>query len=173
MGGESLRSLTEKLRAVSHTLVMGIQGRWRLNNYDGSSTTRLTAGVLQVVVELITSAKGLFTLLNRLGREGYLTVTYAPLEESILFCSGAFFLKKKNNQKNRFAAVSQKWPRLPQDLCKKCKRRLPVILTLPLILFITSVDVNQRAHRRQIPPTCARTHRNHIIPVVPGISFSS
>lgn len=95
MGGESLRSLTEKLRAVSHTLVMGIQSRWRLNNYDGRSATRLTSGVLQVVVELITSAKGLFTLLNRLGREGYLTVTYAPLEESILFCSGAFFKKKK------------------------------------------------------------------------------
>lgn len=91
IGGESLRSLTEKLRAVSHTLVMGIQSRWRLNNYNGRSTTRLTAGVLQVVVELVTSAKGLFTLLNRLGREGYLTVTYAALEESILFCSCAFY----------------------------------------------------------------------------------
>ncbi|XP_073338830.1 connector enhancer of kinase suppressor of ras 1 [Pagrus major] len=65
IGGENLRGLTEKLRAVSHTLQMGIQGRWRLNSYDGGSTTKLPAGVLQVVVELITSAKGLFSLLNR------------------------------------------------------------------------------------------------------------
>ncbi|XP_029316935.1 LOW QUALITY PROTEIN: connector enhancer of kinase suppressor of ras 1 [Cottoperca gobio] len=65
IGGENLRSLTEKLRAVSHTLQMGIQGRWRLNSYDGRSTTKLPAVVLQLVVELISSAKGLFSLLNR------------------------------------------------------------------------------------------------------------
>ncbi|XP_026195773.1 connector enhancer of kinase suppressor of ras 1 isoform X2 [Anabas testudineus] len=65
IGGESLRGLTEKLRAVAHTLQMGIQSRWRLNSYDGRSTTKLPVGVLQVVVELITSAKGLFSLLNR------------------------------------------------------------------------------------------------------------
>ncbi|KAM9341028.1 connector enhancer of kinase suppressor of ras 1 [Symphorus nematophorus] len=65
IGGENLRGLTEKLRAVSHTLQMGIQSRWRRNSYDGRSTTKLSAGVLQVVVELITSAKGLFSLLNR------------------------------------------------------------------------------------------------------------
>uniref|UniRef100_A0A3Q3EJC4 Connector enhancer of kinase suppressor of Ras 1 n=1 Tax=Labrus bergylta TaxID=56723 RepID=A0A3Q3EJC4_9LABR len=64
MGGENLRSLTEKLRAVAHTLQMGIQSSWRRNSYDGGSTVRLPAGVLQVVVELITSAKGLFSLLN-------------------------------------------------------------------------------------------------------------
>uniref|UniRef100_A0AAQ6AMU3 Connector enhancer of kinase suppressor of Ras 1 n=1 Tax=Amphiprion ocellaris TaxID=80972 RepID=A0AAQ6AMU3_AMPOC len=65
IGGENLRGLTEKLRAVAHTLQMGIQGRWRLNSYDGRSTTKLPAGILQIVVELITSAKGLFSLLNR------------------------------------------------------------------------------------------------------------
>ncbi|XP_040916570.1 connector enhancer of kinase suppressor of ras 1 [Toxotes jaculatrix] len=65
IGGESLRGLTEKLRAVAHTLQMGIQNRWRLNNYDGQSVTKLPPGVLQLVVELITSAKGLFSLLNR------------------------------------------------------------------------------------------------------------
>lgn len=65
IGGENLRGLTEKLRAVAHTLQMGIQGRWRLNSYDGRSAIKLSAGVLQVVVELITSAKGLFSLLNR------------------------------------------------------------------------------------------------------------
>lgn len=65
LGGENLRGLTEKLRAVSHTLQMGIQGRWRLNSYDGRSTTKLPVGILQIVVELITSAKGLFSMLNR------------------------------------------------------------------------------------------------------------
>lgn len=65
IGGDNLRSLAERLRAVAHTLQMGIQGRWRLNSYDGRSTTKLHAGILQVVVELITSAKGLFSLLNR------------------------------------------------------------------------------------------------------------
>ena len=65
IGGENLRGLTEKLRAVAHTLQMGIQGRWRLNSYDGRSATKLPVGILQIVVELITSAKGLFSLLNR------------------------------------------------------------------------------------------------------------
>ncbi|XP_037652615.1 connector enhancer of kinase suppressor of ras 1 isoform X6 [Sebastes umbrosus] len=65
MGGENLRGLTEKLRAVAHSLQMGIQGRWRLNSYDGRSATKLPVAVLQIVVELITSAKGLFSLLNR------------------------------------------------------------------------------------------------------------
>ncbi|XP_036006277.1 connector enhancer of kinase suppressor of ras 1 isoform X2 [Fundulus heteroclitus] len=65
MGGESLRGLTEKLRAVAHSMQMGIQGRWRLNGYDGRSTTKLPAGILKNVIELITSSKGLFSLLNR------------------------------------------------------------------------------------------------------------
>lgn len=65
LNGESLKSLTEKLRALAHTLQMGIQSRWRLQSYDGRSTTKLPVGVLQMVVELICSAKGLFSLLNR------------------------------------------------------------------------------------------------------------
>uniref|UniRef100_A0A3P8UT18 Connector enhancer of kinase suppressor of Ras 1 n=1 Tax=Cynoglossus semilaevis TaxID=244447 RepID=A0A3P8UT18_CYNSE len=65
IGGENLRGLTEKLRAVAHTLQMGIQGRWRSNRYDGHSASKLPVGILQVVVEVITSAKGLFFLLNR------------------------------------------------------------------------------------------------------------
>ncbi|XP_042186120.1 connector enhancer of kinase suppressor of ras 2 isoform X3 [Oncorhynchus tshawytscha] len=65
MGGETLRSLTENLCVVAHSLIMGIQIRWRVNTYDGQSATKLPASVLQVVLELITSAKGLFSLLNR------------------------------------------------------------------------------------------------------------
>ncbi|XP_037551256.1 connector enhancer of kinase suppressor of ras 1 [Nematolebias whitei] len=63
--GESLKVLTEKLAAVAHTLQTSIQSRWRLNGYDGRSTTKMSTGVLNIVVELITSAKGLFSLLNR------------------------------------------------------------------------------------------------------------
>ncbi|KAL0969592.1 hypothetical protein UPYG_G00229530 [Umbra pygmaea] len=65
LGGESLRCLTEKLRVVAQSLTMGIQIRWRVNTYDGRSATKLPASILQVVLELITSAKGLFSLLNR------------------------------------------------------------------------------------------------------------
>ncbi|PWA16308.1 hypothetical protein CCH79_00004359, partial [Gambusia affinis] len=65
MGGENLRSLTEKLRVVAHSLPMAIQGGWRHNSYDGRSATKLPAGVLKNVIELITSARGLFCLLNR------------------------------------------------------------------------------------------------------------
>ncbi|XP_041828076.1 connector enhancer of kinase suppressor of ras 1 isoform X2 [Melanotaenia boesemani] len=65
IGGENLQGLTEKLRALAHTLQMGIQNCWRLNSYDGRTTTKLPASILQIVVELITSVKGLFFLLNR------------------------------------------------------------------------------------------------------------
>ncbi|CAL8273255.1 unnamed protein product [Merluccius merluccius] len=65
VNGENLGALTEKLRAVSLSLQKGIQTRWCLNTYDGQSATKLPAGVLQLVVELIVSAKGLFSLLNR------------------------------------------------------------------------------------------------------------
>ncbi|KAJ7989246.1 hypothetical protein DPEC_G00317500 [Dallia pectoralis] len=65
IGGENLRCLTEKLRVVSKSMTMGIQIRWRTNTYDGRSETKLPASILQVVLELITSAKGLFSLLNR------------------------------------------------------------------------------------------------------------
>lgn len=62
-GGESLRSVTEKLRMVAHTLQMGIQSRWRVTTCD--SATQLPANILHAVLDLITSAKGLFSLLNR------------------------------------------------------------------------------------------------------------
>ncbi|KAG9333555.1 hypothetical protein JZ751_011391, partial [Albula glossodonta] len=64
MSGENLRSLTEHLRNVAHSLQMGLQSRWRVNTYDGQSTTKLPSGVLRSVLELITTAKGLFSLLN-------------------------------------------------------------------------------------------------------------
>lgn len=93
IGGENLRSLTEKLRAVAHTLQMGIQGRWRLNSYDGHSTSKLPAGVLQIVVELIASAKGLFSLLNRSVKRKLSNRYIYSTRNSILFCS--YFLLRK------------------------------------------------------------------------------
>ena len=65
MNGENLSVSTKKLGAVSLSLQKGIQARWCINTYDGQGTTKLPAGVLQLVVELIVAAKGLFSLLNR------------------------------------------------------------------------------------------------------------
>lgn len=93
IGGENLRGLTEKLRAVAHTLQMGIQSRWRRNSYDGRSTVRLPTGVLQVVVELITSAKGLFSLLNRSVKRELSNCYIYSTPNSILSCS--YFLLGK------------------------------------------------------------------------------
>ncbi|KAG5285271.1 hypothetical protein AALO_G00001440 [Alosa alosa] len=65
LGGESLRSLTEKLRGVAHHLQMNIQSRWSLRSYNSHSASKLPARELQEVLDLITTAKGLFSLLNR------------------------------------------------------------------------------------------------------------
>ncbi|KAK7142285.1 hypothetical protein R3I94_011837 [Phoxinus phoxinus] len=65
VGGDSLRSLTEKLRAVAHTLQMSIQGRWRVNTIDGQSATKLPQQVLQAVVDVITASNGLASMLTR------------------------------------------------------------------------------------------------------------
>ncbi|XP_052001156.1 CNK3/IPCEF1 fusion protein-like isoform X2 [Xyrauchen texanus] len=64
-GGDSLRSLTEKLHAVAHTLQMSIQGRWHVNTCDGQSATELPQQVLQAVVDVITAARGIISQLNR------------------------------------------------------------------------------------------------------------
>ncbi|XP_061103200.1 connector enhancer of kinase suppressor of ras 1 isoform X2 [Conger conger] len=64
-GSENLRGHTEGLRGVAHSMQMGLQSRWRVNTYDGRSATKLPAEVLQSVLNLITAAKGLFSLLNR------------------------------------------------------------------------------------------------------------
>ena len=72
MNGENLSVSTKKLGAVSLSLQKGIQARWCNNTYDGQGTTKLPAGVLQLVVELIVAAKGLFSLLNRFVWRGWL-----------------------------------------------------------------------------------------------------
>ncbi|XP_048831675.1 connector enhancer of kinase suppressor of ras 1 isoform X3 [Brienomyrus brachyistius] len=65
MPEESLRSLTEKLRTVAHSLQMGIQGRWKVKSYSGHSATKLPTAILQALLDVILAAKGLFSLLNR------------------------------------------------------------------------------------------------------------
>ncbi|XP_031435748.1 connector enhancer of kinase suppressor of ras 1 isoform X2 [Clupea harengus] len=65
LGGESLRVLTGKLRGVAHHLQMSIQRRWSLRSCNSQSDSKLPAGELQEVLDLITAAKGLFSLLNR------------------------------------------------------------------------------------------------------------
>ncbi|XP_030615006.1 connector enhancer of kinase suppressor of ras 1 isoform X2 [Archocentrus centrarchus] len=95
IGGENLRGLTEKLRAVAHGLQMGIQSRWRLNNYDGRSTFKLTPGVLHLLVELITSAKGLFSLLNRY--QFSQLATYTTTKNIFSYCKELGDIVHKNN----------------------------------------------------------------------------
>lgn len=97
IGGESLRNLTEKLRTVSHTLQMGIQSRWRINGYNGGSTTKLSAGVLQLVVELIISAKGLFSLLNRWA-DGELSNSYMCTTPASIFSTVQEMCSHKNSR---------------------------------------------------------------------------
>ncbi len=65
VGGDNLRSLTEKLRSLAHTLQMSIQGRWRVNTNDGQSTNNLSQQVLQAVVDVVTASNALVSLLNR------------------------------------------------------------------------------------------------------------
>ncbi|XP_062863870.1 connector enhancer of kinase suppressor of ras 1 [Trichomycterus rosablanca] len=65
LAGESVSSSTEKLQKVAQSLQVGIQSRWRVNTYDGHKSTKLPTQVLQLVLELITAAKGLYFLLNR------------------------------------------------------------------------------------------------------------
>ncbi|GAA6093893.1 connector enhancer of kinase suppressor of ras 1 isoform X1 [Tachysurus ichikawai] len=62
--GENVRSLTEKLRAVAHSLQMGIQSQWRANTYDGHKATTVPNQELQLVLDLIIAAKALYSLLN-------------------------------------------------------------------------------------------------------------
>uniref|UniRef100_A0A3B3TZA9 Connector enhancer of kinase suppressor of Ras 1 n=1 Tax=Poecilia latipinna TaxID=48699 RepID=A0A3B3TZA9_9TELE len=84
MGGETLRGLTEKLRVVAHSLPMAIQGGWRHNSYDGRSATKLPVGVLKNVIELITSARGLFCLLSRFVRRKSCDSTVYEKEKDII-----------------------------------------------------------------------------------------
>ncbi|KAL4624164.1 connector enhancer of kinase suppressor of ras 1 isoform X1 [Arapaima gigas] len=64
-GGMTLRAVTEKLRTVAHSLQMSTQGRWRVNTYNGQTAIKLPVNVLQAVLDVLTAAKGLFSLLNR------------------------------------------------------------------------------------------------------------
>uniref|UniRef100_A0A3Q3DFI3 Connector enhancer of kinase suppressor of Ras 1 n=1 Tax=Hippocampus comes TaxID=109280 RepID=A0A3Q3DFI3_HIPCM len=84
--GENLQVLTEKLRFVAHNLQMGIQSRWRHNSYDGQSATKLSTSVLHAVLELIASAKGLFSFLNRSVKRKKRTSVYEKEKDIISVC---------------------------------------------------------------------------------------
>ncbi|KAI4897038.1 hypothetical protein NFI96_014397, partial [Prochilodus magdalenae] len=98
--GETLRSITEKLRAVGHSLQMGVQGRWRINTYDGQSVTQLPTPVLQTVVELITAAKSLFYMLQRY--QGTQFIEHSSSKNIIALCSdlGSTVHKRRSGQKS-------------------------------------------------------------------------
>ncbi|XP_058255264.1 connector enhancer of kinase suppressor of ras 1 isoform X1 [Hemibagrus wyckioides] len=62
---ETVSSLVEKLRAVAHSLQMGIQSRWSVNTYDGHKATTIPNQELQLVLDLMVTAKAMFSLLSR------------------------------------------------------------------------------------------------------------
>ncbi|XP_058853521.1 connector enhancer of kinase suppressor of ras 2-like isoform X2 [Acipenser ruthenus] len=62
---ENMRSVTEKLRGVSHTLQGVIQSRWKVNTYKGTSVSKLAPDILLSIIDLVTAAKALFSWLNR------------------------------------------------------------------------------------------------------------
>ncbi|MBN3297717.1 CNKR1 kinase, partial [Amia calva] len=65
MMGESMRSLTEKLRTIAHSLPVSIQSRWRVHPYTGQSESQLPSETLLSVINVITAARGLFCWINR------------------------------------------------------------------------------------------------------------
>ncbi|XP_041090088.1 connector enhancer of kinase suppressor of ras 2-like isoform X3 [Polyodon spathula] len=62
---ENMRSVTEKLRGVSHTLQGVVQSRWKVNAYKGTSVSKLAPDILLSIIDLVTAAKALFSWLNR------------------------------------------------------------------------------------------------------------
>ncbi|KAK3563554.1 hypothetical protein QTP86_030967 [Hemibagrus guttatus] len=62
---ETVSSLAEKLRAMAHSLQMDLQSRWRVNTYDGHKVTTVPNQELQIVLDLMATAKALGSLLSR------------------------------------------------------------------------------------------------------------
>lgn len=101
VGGDSLRSLTEKLRAVAHTLQMSIQGRWRVNTIEGQSATKLPQQVLQAVVDVITASNGLASMLSRWESQSepqndVYRVCIQPMSLSMEYCCDILFILSHN-----------------------------------------------------------------------------
>ncbi|XP_051502389.1 connector enhancer of kinase suppressor of ras 2-like [Myxocyprinus asiaticus] len=150
VGGDCLRSLTEKLRAVAHTLQMSIQGRWRINTSDGQSATKLLQHVLQAVVDVITAAKGLLSLLNRY--QFALQTGYAPNEKLIFLC------KDLDTTVHKETTVYEK----EKDIISICRQLVSVcdeILTVSPVSLLThtaqleSVDLDLTSPGDHVSPT--------------------
>ncbi|XP_050989111.1 connector enhancer of kinase suppressor of ras 1 isoform X2 [Labeo rohita] len=161
VGGDSLRSLTEKLRAVAHTLQMSIQGRWRVNTSDGQSATKLSQQVLQAVVDIITESNGLVSLLNRYQ---YAQQTGYTANEKV-----ATLCKDLDNTVHKETAVFEK----EKDIISICRQLVAVcdeILTitpLPLLTHtaqLESVDLVPASPGDQVGIEITTTgSRNHFV----------
>ncbi|KAK2843721.1 hypothetical protein Q7C36_011936 [Tachysurus vachellii] len=93
--GENVRSLTEKLRAVAHSLQMGIQSQWRVNTYEGHTATTVPNQELQLVLDLIIAAKALYSLLNR---HQYAELTgYTDFKIIVDLCTDLHSMIQKDN----------------------------------------------------------------------------
>ncbi|XP_067311247.1 connector enhancer of kinase suppressor of ras 1 [Pseudorasbora parva] len=128
VGGDSLRSLTEKLRAVAHTLQMSIQGRWRVNTIDGQSATKLPEQVLQAVVDVITASNGLASMLSRY--QFAEQTGYTANEKVTTLC------KDLDTAVHKETAVFEK----EKDIISKCRQLVAVcdeILTVSPLSLLT------------------------------------
>ncbi|XP_073682867.1 connector enhancer of kinase suppressor of ras 1 isoform X2 [Garra rufa] len=161
VGGDNLRSLTEKLRAVAHTLQMSIQGRWRVNTSDGQNATKLSQQVLQAVVDVVTASNGLVSLLNRY--QFAQQTGYAANEKVATFCKDLDITVHKET------AVFEK----EKDIISICRQLVAVcdeILTvtpLPLLTHtaqLESVDLVPASPGDQVGIEITTTgSRNHFV----------
>ncbi|XP_030075276.1 connector enhancer of kinase suppressor of ras 1 [Microcaecilia unicolor] len=62
---DSLCTLTEKLKGICQTLQILILSRRKVNTYDGTVVQRPPSDLLTCVIELVSSARSLFSWLNR------------------------------------------------------------------------------------------------------------
>ncbi|NP_991222.1 connector enhancer of kinase suppressor of ras 1 [Danio rerio] len=165
VGGDSLRSLTEKLRAVAHTLQMSIQGRWRVNSNDAQSATNLPQQVLQAVVDVIIASNGLVSVLNRYQFEQQ--TGYTANVKVAALC------KDLDTNVHKETAVFEK----EKDIISICRQLVAVcdeILTvspLPLLTHTTqleSVDLVPASPGDQVGIEITTTgSRNHFVTGIP------
>ncbi|XP_015204668.2 connector enhancer of kinase suppressor of ras 1 isoform X1 [Lepisosteus oculatus] len=126
MSGESMRSVTEKLRGMAHSLQMGIQSRWRVNTYNGQSVCKLPSETLVCVIELIVAVRGCFSWLNR-----YLCSQpsdYIPIKDIISHCTELSCIVHKDinayEKEKDIISICRKLVAICDDVLSSCPENL-------------------------------------------------
>ncbi|XP_052009979.1 connector enhancer of kinase suppressor of ras 1-like isoform X2 [Xyrauchen texanus] len=140
---------------------MSIQGRWRVNTSEGQSATKLSQHILQAVVDVITAAKGLLSLLNRY--QFSLQTGYAANEKLIFLC------KDLDTTVHKETAVYEK----EKDIIVICRQLVSVcdeILTVSPLSLLThtaqleSIDLDPTSPGDHVGIEITSTgSRNHFV----------